>query len=207
MWLKWRKILIILIILIIPLIFEYIGINFGGPMGVMYEYSESFNPKFLGLPLVVWGFWAIFIYVGYLTTNSILCFLFRKNYPALLINKFPLFVIFDGIIVVSFDIFIDPAAVKMGLWKWLFLKESYFGVPVGNFVGWFIIIAVTSVLIRTVDLKAGAGESEKIPLYSMLCAICFLLAAFVVNIDCALMGLLLAFPLAFLEIASIMKPQ
>lgn len=207
MWLKWRKVLIMLIVLMIPLIFEYIGMNFGGPMGIMYEYSESFNPKFLGLPLLVWGFWAIFICIGYLTTNSILCFFFRKNYTELLMSKFPLFVIFDGIIVVSFDIFIDPFAVKIGLWKWLFLKESYFGVPVGNFVGWFIIVAVTSVLIRIVDLKAGAGKSEKIPLYSMLCVICFLLAAFVVNIDCALMGLLLAFPIAFLEIASIMKLQ
>ncbi len=207
MWFKWRKTLIILIILIVPLIFEYIGINFGGPMGVIYEYSDSFNPKFLGLPVVVWGIWVIFIFVGYLTTNSILCFVFRRNYLELLMNKLPLFVIFDGMIVVSFDIFIDPAAVKIGLWKWLFLKESYFGVPIGNFVGWFIIVTVTSFLIRLVDLKAGTGRSEKIPLYSMLCVICFLLAAFVVNIDCALMGLLLAFPLAFLEIASIMKSQ
>ena len=45
-----------------------------------------------------------------------------------------------GIIAVALDLFIDPMAVVAGYWVWLVPGEVYFGIPLLNFVGWFVLM-------------------------------------------------------------------
>jgi uncharacterized membrane protein len=40
---------------------------------------------------------------------------------------------------VCLDLFIDPVAVATGYWVWFVPGEIYFGIPLLNFVGWFVL--------------------------------------------------------------------
>lgn len=121
---KLKFILRIIILLLIPLIYEYIGINYGGPIGVRYYYNPLFKPQILGLPIFVWLFWGIFIITSYLLTNSIILNILKKDYEVFLKDRLNILLIslFDGFIVTTFDLFIDPIAVKFGLWRWEILN-------------------------------------------------------------------------------------
>jgi len=61
-----------------------------------------------------------------------------------------LLVLLDSYMVTALDLFLDPLAVKSGMWTWLD-QGGYFGVPWGNFLGWFTITALVSGTFRTVE--------------------------------------------------------
>jgi len=47
--------------------------------------------------------------------------------------------ILSGCFGVIYDLFMDPVAVALGTWVWA--KEGpWYGVPLSNFIGWFLII-------------------------------------------------------------------
>lgn len=118
--------------------FEYVGLRDGTFFGGNYVYklqSTLFN-----VPVSVILFWAVFIYTGYCLTNSFLYWLkikkpnIKKNNIFLLLFT----ILLDGYFVTAIDLFMDPIAVKSSSWKWLESGE-YFGVPIGNFIGWLIV--------------------------------------------------------------------
>jgi putative membrane protein len=45
-----------------------------------------------------------------------------------------------SIIAVVLDLFIDPVAVAAGYWVWFVEGTVYYGIPLLNFVGWFVIM-------------------------------------------------------------------
>jgi len=204
---KFKNFIKILILFLTPLIYENIGINIGGPFGIKYYYSSSFNPKFLGLPILVWIFWVIFIFIAYNLTNSIFINLFKKDYKNLL-NKFFYFlvlILLDGFIVTTFDFFIDPIAVKYKLWRWENFKESYFGVPIGNFVGWYIIGSTTTFFLRILDktyFKNLNVRFQKIfPfIYIIIILTLFFLSIVFYNFEFAIQNLILSSPINLLSL-------
>lgn len=204
---RLKFILKVIIILLIPLIYEYVGINYGGPLGVRYYYSPSFKPQFLGLPLFAWIFWVIFILVGYNLTNSIFINLFKFDYKNLLKNSFYFLnlILFDGFIVLTFDLFIDPIAVKYELWRWENFKFSYFGVPVGNFVGWYIIVSSTTFLLRQIDRFYFIKHNERFLklspiIYLIIILISFIFSLTLLNIDHALLSLIISSPINLISL-------
>lgn len=46
-----------------------------------------------------------------------------------------------ALIALSLDVLMEPVAVRVGLWRWT-PPGPWLGVPVGNFVGWAVIVAV-----------------------------------------------------------------
>jgi len=46
----------------------------------------------------------------------------------------------SGVIAVILDLFIDPVAVAAGYWVWFQPGTVYFGIPLLNFVGWFVLM-------------------------------------------------------------------
>lgn len=204
---KLKFILIIIILFLIPLIYEYIGINYGGPIGVRYYYNQSFKPQILGLPIIVWVFWGIFIIISYLLTNSIILNILKKDYEVFLKDRLNILLIsfFDGFIVTTFDLFIDPIAVKFGLWRWENFKFSYFGVPIGNFVGWFIIATSTTIILRILDslipTKLNLNLLKFPPIiYLLIVFILSLLSTLLFNAELSLMSLLISSPVNLLSI-------
>ncbi len=204
---KLKFILIIIILFLIPLIYEYIGINYGGPIGVRYYYNQSFKPQILGLPIFVWVFWGIFIITSYLLTNSIILNILKKDYEVFLKDRLNILLIsfFDGFIVTTFDLFIDPIAVKFGLWRWENFKFSYFGVPIGNFVGWFIIATSTTIILRILDslipTKLNLNLLKFPPIiYLLIVFILSFLSTLLFNVELSLMSLLISSPVNLLSI-------
>jgi len=198
----FKSIIFLLILLIIPLIFEYIGINYGAPLGVRYYYLKEFQPKIFGLPIFVWIFWVILIYIGYSLTNSIINYFYKENYYLILKKNLNiiLFSLFDGFIVLIFDIFIDPVAVKYGLWRWGNYRVSYFDVPIGNFVGWYIIATTTTLFLRSIDIifptEINKFWLNLVPyIFLFIILILFIISLILLNIDSALMGLIISSPI------------
>lgn len=129
-------------------IFEVLGLTYGIVFGGSYYYNPG-TYSLLGVPLTVIIYWAIFIYTGYCITNSFLYWLNLKK-PMVTKNKLSKLVtliILDGLIVVSIDLFMDPLMVAEGIWSWI-LGGGYFGVPLGNFLGWFIVSIISCGIYR-----------------------------------------------------------
>lgn len=47
-----------------------------------------------------------------------------------------------AVIAVAFDLFIDPVAVAAGYWVWLKEANTYYDIPLLNFVGWFVLMGL-----------------------------------------------------------------
>ncbi|BAL80432.1 carotenoid biosynthesis protein [Caldisericum exile] len=186
-----------LILFLLPLVYENIGMNFGGPLGVRYHYAEFFRPKVFGLPMLVWIFWVIFIFTGYGLTNCIIKNILREKYLQFISKKLNILfaVVLDGFIVTTFDLFIDPVAVRFGLWSWENVNNGYFGVPFGNFIGWFVIVSTTTLLLRFVDKFYSSKLDNRLInlspyVYILLLSVFFISSVVFYSIELALSSLL-----------------
>lgn len=132
----------------VSFIAEILGITYGTLFGSHYIYAgQTFDIMLLNIPVLVPIYWTIFIYTSYAITNSFLFWL-NKKIPCKRhkdIIRLPSLIIIDGILVVIIDLLMDPIAVKFGYWIWL-QQGFYFGIPLGNFLGWFLTaVAVVSI--------------------------------------------------------------
>jgi uncharacterized membrane protein len=155
-----RGLLFILLAFFVGLLFEVDGLRFGTFFGGQYAYHIPV-PLILGVPFLVPLYWAFYIYTGYCITSSFLYWL-AEDKP----NKYNrqlfwliLLVILDGIIVTAIDLFMDPIEAKIGAWTWL-SGGSYFGVPLDNFFGWFIVTIIVTFLFRSFEYFYPAKPTD-----------------------------------------------
>jgi len=59
-------------------------------------------------------------------------------------------ILLDGWFVLVIDLFMDPLEVWKGAWTWV-NGGPYFGVPIGNFVGWFTVAVLSSGIFRSLE--------------------------------------------------------
>ena len=121
-------------------LFEVSGLRFGALFNNPYIYNKA-GLLIHGVPFNVILYWGIFIYIGFSITNLFLHKL--KNTPSNILIK----VISDGLIVTFIDLLVDPIGVKAGNWTWI-SGGFYFGIPFGNFVSWFFIVAIVTSIFR-----------------------------------------------------------
>ena len=118
----------------ISLFFEALSIHTGIPFG-HYHYNMQSLISLFGVPLIV-----IFAYFGTGYFSWMLSHVFTGQFSKKLQGKW-IFVVplIAAFILVMWDLGMDPIfSTVLSLWVW----ESpgpYFGVPVLNFVGWFVI--------------------------------------------------------------------
>jgi putative membrane protein len=96
--------------------FEAIGLRTGLPFGA-YEYTGRLGFALLGVPVAIACAWMVlFAFVRQYTAK-----------PAI-----------GAALLTATDLLIDPVASQvLGYWRWV-TPGVYFGVPLLNFVGWFI---------------------------------------------------------------------
>lgn len=63
------------------------------------------------------------------------------------------FLSLSALAMTAWDLFLDPMMVTWGIWDWQY-HGSYFGIPLTNFLGWFIVSALITVIIRPRKLTA-----------------------------------------------------
>lgn len=70
---------------------------------------------------------------------------------------------FAGLILVSYDVMLDPIAVVNEWWRWTMPGFYFHGVPIGNWMGWFFLLFFFgAVFERTVIQRQGFGPLLKI---------------------------------------------
>jgi len=211
----FRGILFILLACLTGFIFEYIGLKYGVVFGGDYIYSPV-GIKIFTVPLNVILYWGVFIYTGYCITNSFLIWQ-GKNKPSK--NKktgllLPLFILFDSLVVVAIDLFMDPLQVKQGSWTWL-NGGPYFGIPVGNFIGWILVVIIATGLFRLFEyfspkeITKGLKNTFLIPVlgYGLL-YLNFLISAIKIEmIGLVLIGSFTMFPIVLLNLFLFSRSQ
>ena len=147
-----RAIMFLLLASLTGLFSEIWGLSSGVIFGGHYVYQQSAYMLF-HVPYIVPIYWAVFIYTSYCVTNSFLFWNNKDKPNSKAKNLFlliPLLVIFDGLFTVIIDLIMDPIQVHSGTWAWLD-KGPYFGIPIGNFIGWFIVAVLTTGIYRTYE--------------------------------------------------------
>ena len=114
-----------------------------GQMVRLYEYPPgSFLIAIKGVPLWVPVGWCFILYATMRTTT----FLGAAWYIAPLL---------DGFLALNLDLSLDPVAIHQDWWDWMpgaagtgVDANSYFGIPLVNFMGWFVIVGSYSLFAR-----------------------------------------------------------
>ena len=129
---------------------EEIGMKGGWLFGGGYHYAPELWPRLPGgVPLMIPLAWFVLAGLPVLMLGG------RKESW---ISK----AAWSGLGMVACDLALDPVAVSLGLWVWD-SPGAYFGVPPGNFAGWWV---VSFVIFGVGYGWAGLGraESSRIPL-------------------------------------------
>ncbi|MGC9516396.1 MAG: carotenoid biosynthesis protein [Methanomicrobiales archaeon] len=150
--------------------FENLSIATGFPFG-FYRYSPSLG--LLTVPLII-----IFAYfaIGYL--SWVLSHILTGHYTKKLEGKQIFIVPFiAAFIMVMWDLTVDPiSSTLQGLWVWTY-PGAYFGVPISNFFGWFLVVylffQIFALYLSKYD-NITPEKAEKIankPYWSEACAV------------------------------------
>lgn len=138
--------------LIIGFFSEFLGIKYGLVFGNYYYNIPAFF--FETVPLMTPISWAIIIYMCYGLTNFILFYSggnkpnFRGNLAYFILITIVLAAI-DGLCAMNLDMIMDPVAVLPSIASWLWIGGGpYFNVPISNFIGWFMVTFVVTVIFR-----------------------------------------------------------
>jgi uncharacterized membrane protein len=120
---------------------------FGGKY--KYNLKHSYFSSHLNLlgvyPIEISLTWVILKYISFCIALLII--------TAFSLNKLYL-VFLTPLILVSLDFIIDPVAVKLAkMWNWE-KSSKYFGIPYGNFLGWYIVGLISSLLFSLSDFTA-----------------------------------------------------
>lgn len=130
---KKNIIIFFLITWVVIFSLENLSIATGFPFG-FYHYSPSLG--MLTVPLII-----IFTYfaIGYLSwmLSHVLTLQYGKKLEGKQIFIVPFIAAF---IMVMWDLTVDPiSSTLQGLWVWTY-PGAYFGVPISNFFGWFLVV-------------------------------------------------------------------
>jgi uncharacterized membrane protein len=134
----WRGILFFLVVCLgVSNAFENLSILTGFPFG-WYHYSDVLGPKLFLVPLLIGP---SYFGVGYLSWTLARAILGDDDIRLAGLQSFATPAI-ASFIMVSWDLTIDPMMSTINAnWVW-HNGGSYFGVPVSNFLGWYLTVYV-----------------------------------------------------------------
>jgi uncharacterized membrane protein len=132
----WRGMLAFAVIcLLVSNAFENLSILTGFPFG-HYHYSDNLGPKLFLVPLLIG---LAYLGMGYLSWTVARLILNGARPAADRIFALPALASF---VMVSWDLTLDPVASTIGQ-SWIWRDGgAYFGVPVSNFLGWYLTVFV-----------------------------------------------------------------
>ena len=137
-----KTVLSFLVLSLFALAIEYTGLVTGWPYG-HFEYTGELGARIFGiLPWTVGFSWAPLM-LG--TVAMVYPFTKSKTLRILL----------PVVILVVFDLLLDPVAVSVGMWRFA-EQGAYYGVPFRNFVGWGISGLIGSQISYLLFAKASA---------------------------------------------------
>jgi uncharacterized membrane protein len=134
---------------------QVFGLGAGMLYGVLIEYAaiRTFHAYVYGhflimidglVPLCIGISWGVVIYTAMATSD-------RFGLPWYLRP------IMDALLALTIDLGMDAIAIRLGFWTWD-TAGPWFGVPLGNFYAWFVVVLGFSLLLRLGQLWSNAGR-------------------------------------------------
>lgn len=146
-----RVLIFFLIASAVGLATEMAGIQTGVLFG-NYTYGTSMGLKLNGVPVLIGINWFIVVYASGMLAIQLRALLGRYFLPsgrAAFSRWFGLSVVIDGALIATlFDWIMEPAAVKLGFWKW-----DGGHIPLLNYLTWFLISLLLLTFFKFFKLK------------------------------------------------------
>ncbi len=147
---------------------ESIGVKYGLIFG-HYYYNPILTPFFFGLvPVMNVVSWLPIIYISYTFANMILNGFGGqkpniKQNKSFMITLLILLSAISGLVAANLDMLLDPVVVSTQGWFWIG-GGPYFGVPISNFVGWFMVTFIFTFVFRLYESfkKINNGSLPKV---------------------------------------------
>jgi len=121
---------------------EILGTHTGIIFGE-YKYGATLGVKLFEVPLII-GFNWILIILGAIKLTS-------KISEKIFINA-----LITGLFCVIFDLVLEPIAIKLDYWNWM--ERT---IPLQNYLAWFLISFVFSVLLQKMKIEIKSNLIEK----------------------------------------------
>ena len=138
------------ICLVVSNIFENMGVATGFPFGP-YHYTDALGPKLGYVPLMIGP---AYLGVGYMSwvMGTILIGDVKRGSSALSTFATPFVAAF---VMVLWDLSLDPSASTDGKW-WIWHDGGgFFGVPLQNYLGWYLTVFVFMLLFALYQRSRG----------------------------------------------------
>mgnify|MGYP006280220413 CR=1 FL=1 len=101
-----------------------------------YSYGRNLGIKLWGTPLLIGVNWLMLTYIGYVLTKDLAVPLILR-------------IIAGAIMLVLYDLFMEPMAMKLDMWNW-----AGSNVPLQNYFAWFVISVLFISLFYIFRIKA-----------------------------------------------------
>lgn len=151
---------------------EYSSVHNGFPFG-LYHYVETTRDQeiwVLGVPLFDSISYTFLAFASY-TVALLLCSpLYCRGWDVRIldtwrIRRSPRVWLMAALFMVTIDIVVDPLSVMgerwfLGRMFWYDPPGPYFGVPISNYLGWYLVAAVSVAIFQTLDFRLNGASSK-----------------------------------------------
>ncbi|MBZ0305399.1 MAG: carotenoid biosynthesis protein [Anaerolineae bacterium] len=122
---------------------EFIGSSTGFPFG-RYHYTNLLQPQLADVPLIIPFAWLMMLPAASAVSTALLRHTRWQQSPLI-------FAAVSGLAFTAWDLYLDPQMVDKGLWVWE-TSGGYFGIPWVNFLGWWGVSTLITLVIRPMEL-------------------------------------------------------
>jgi len=134
-----------ILVLVLTWAAEFASLKTGVPFG-RYHYTPLLQPQLGGVPLLVPLAWLMMLPPAWAIASRIVT-------P----HRRLAFATASGLAFTAWDLFLDPQMVANGLWAWD-QPGQYFGIPLSNFLGWWLVSMLITLLINPLELNDTAAR-------------------------------------------------
>ncbi|GAB4491954.1 MAG: carotenoid biosynthesis protein [Anaerolineales bacterium] len=118
---------------------ELLGSSSGIPFG-KYHYTVILQPQIAGVPLLIPLAWLMMLPPAWALAEIIA----PRRAPIL-------HAALSALAFTTWDLFLDPQMTGWGFWRWE-IPGQYFGIPLSNYLGWVLVSALMTLLLRPREL-------------------------------------------------------
>jgi lycopene beta-cyclase len=147
-WQQWgfqRTMNTFALVAIVTWVAEAIGQTTGFPFGA-YHYTDILQPQILNVPLLIPIAWFMLLPSAWVMGQQII----GKQDTW---QKRTAFISISAAALTAWDLFLDPQMVAWRFWLWDNPNGAYFGIPISNYIGWFLVAALVTFLAQPAPLK------------------------------------------------------
>ncbi len=127
---------------------EWLGVHTGWPFGE-YAYSNILGSLLFGVPWTLGFAWIAVVSSGILLASGRMM---ADTMSARLLRAVQV-----GVWIIILDLVLDPVADARGFWNWGG-DGGFYGVPWSNFIAWFIVGGVLSLVIPIIRLSHSVAR-------------------------------------------------